>query len=347
MMPPGIRPGETPPFHKLGEYVFQDLCRDLFDHEPQIAVCEVYGVRGQSQDGIDLLARRSKGDGIEVGQCKCYEEFSSDKIRTASDEFFKHWDEHWSKDDVRRFILFVACDLSLRQQQDEITVQMKRFSAVGVAYEVWSGAKIRNKLRPHRSIVATYCVPPEHWVLVICCPETPLSPVAVGVETQTSIIVSATLTNQIERLAARASNETDQNLARMRTAWREGKTERVITELTALKNDTAVWPVLSPEIKAKVLLFEAGIELEVTGNIVRVRQLADEALGLAPGENQARLRAVIALRELGHEEALALLEGQNDIDSLNLKANILLQMGRIDECQAIVEFDDSEFESNG
>src|SRR3990172_5874792 len=103
MMPPGIRPGETPPFHRLDEYIFQELCRDLFDHESGIAVCEIYGVRGQAQDGIDLLARRSNGDGTEVGQCKCYEEFSPAKIRQASDEFFAYWDKHWSKEDVKRF----------------------------------------------------------------------------------------------------------------------------------------------------------------------------------------------------------------------------------------------------
>lgn len=64
MMPPGIRPGENPPFHNLGEYVFQDLCRDLLDAEPDVDTCEVYGERGQTQDGIDILAYRRDGDGI-------------------------------------------------------------------------------------------------------------------------------------------------------------------------------------------------------------------------------------------------------------------------------------------
>ena len=69
MMPPGIRLGESPPFHKLDEYVFQELCCDIFDAEPGIATCEVYGVRGQSQDGIDLLAHRANGDRVDMEWC--------------------------------------------------------------------------------------------------------------------------------------------------------------------------------------------------------------------------------------------------------------------------------------
>jgi hypothetical protein len=126
IMPPGIRPGESPPFHKLGEYTFQDLCRDLFEEEEEIATCNVYGERGQSQDGIDLLCLRRGGDGIEVGQCKSYKDFPPREIREASNKFFEHWDR-WSKENVKRFILFVACDLSKRKRVDEIIVQRKRF----------------------------------------------------------------------------------------------------------------------------------------------------------------------------------------------------------------------------
>ena len=51
-MRPGISPNSPFPLYDLDDYPFQDLCRDLLDREPEIAVCEVYGVRGQAQDGI-------------------------------------------------------------------------------------------------------------------------------------------------------------------------------------------------------------------------------------------------------------------------------------------------------
>lgn len=114
-MSPGIRPGQLPPFHELDEYVFQDLCRDLFDAEPSVATCEVYGVRGQAQYGIDLLAVAADGDGIEVGQCKCYGNFTPRQIERVREEFFEHYGSHWQPRNVKRFILFVAGDLSSTQ----------------------------------------------------------------------------------------------------------------------------------------------------------------------------------------------------------------------------------------
>jgi hypothetical protein len=118
-MTPEISPSSPLRFYELGEFVFQDLCCDLFDRESGISFAEVYGVRGQKQDGIDLLAHRNSEVEIEVGQCKCYKAFSSNDIKKASDIFFEHWDR-WSQEEVKRFILFVACDLSERKCQDQI-----------------------------------------------------------------------------------------------------------------------------------------------------------------------------------------------------------------------------------
>jgi hypothetical protein len=99
MMSPCIRPGDLPPFHDLGEYVFQELCRDLLDAEPDIATCEVYGERGQRQDGIDLRAYCKESNGIVVGQCKCYQDFPPAEIRQASEDFLAHWDR-WAHENV-------------------------------------------------------------------------------------------------------------------------------------------------------------------------------------------------------------------------------------------------------
>src|SRR5262249_561217 len=121
-MRPRMTPSLSPPFYELDEYTFQRLCCDVFERQQGIATCNVYGRRGQKQWGIDLLARRSGGDGIEVGQCKHYQHFLPFEIRQASDAFFDHL-VYWQPRNVRRFILFVACDLDSTQQQDEIGTQ--------------------------------------------------------------------------------------------------------------------------------------------------------------------------------------------------------------------------------
>lgn len=339
IMPPGIRPGESPTFHKLGEYVFQDLCRDLFDAEPSVAACGIYGTRGQSQDGIDLLAHREGGDGIEVGQCRCYENYGPAEIRNASDDFFDHWDR-WSKEDVKRYILFVACELSRRQQQDEIIRQKRRFAEFGIEYEVWDAAKIRNKLRPHPGIVADYCKPVDHWVRVICGEVSPAFPSLKGLRLRTHGVVQAVLVNQYEQLAARMSGDIEGRLSRMRAAWREGRRDEVIEWLKGLEGDLAVRSVLSPQVKAKLLCFKASLELDLTGNVSRARQLADEAQALAPSYNQTRLRALIAYRETGPKAAIELLEDQEDIDSLNFRGLLLLEMGYADESLTILDFEE-------
>jgi len=343
MLPPGIRPDDEPPLHRLDEYAFQKLCRDMFEHEPDIATCNVYGTRGQPQDGIDLYAYRKNGDGIAVGQCKCYEDFPPAKIRDASDEFFLYWDTRWSKEKVKRFVLFVACDLSTRQRQDELNIQRARFNGFGIIYEPWSVATIINKLRPHKGIVATYFRPSEYWVGIICGEDLPKFPMAVETEAPKSTIIS---NYQAERLVTRASSEIEWRLEHMRSIWREGREDEVVWWINEVKSNNDLWPVMSSEVKAKILRFEAGIELDTRGDITRAKQLADEALLLAPSDNQARLRALIALRESGPEAALRILVGQEDEDSLNMRAAILLEMGRVTESLDLLTIEDSDSDSD-
>jgi hypothetical protein len=224
--------------------------------------------------------------------------------------------------------------------------QKKRFAEFGIEYEVWDAVKIRNKLRPHRGIVATYCTPPEYWVPVICGVAPPVSPSTGEHEAQTRIIVQTALVNQLDQLAARVSSEVEQRLESMRAACREGQRDEAVIWLKNLRSDAAAWSVLSPEVKAKLLCFEAGLELDVTGNVSRAKQLADEARVLAPSHNQTRLRTLIAYRETGPQAAIELLEGQEDIDSLNLRALLLLEMGYADESLTVLNFEEIGFETN-
>ncbi len=341
-MTPGIRPGQVPPFHEIDEFVFQELCRDLFFEEDTVATCEIYGVRGEGQQGIDLIAKRKNTDEIELGQCKCYRDFSPYQIRDVSDEFFKHWDSHWSKCKVKRFILFVACDLSKTNRQQEILKQTKCFAKYGIDYEVWSAAQIRNKLRPHPGIVGSYLHPSDHWTKEICGTLTPPSSVVENTATQPSVVITSALENQINQLSGQASEDTAEQLKRMRREWQEGHTSKVKQWLEGLRNGK--WPFLSSEVKADVLLFEAGIELDENRDISRARELADEARTLMPSQNQIRIHAWIVCYEKGPEEAVSVLDNQEDIDSLNLRATFLFMLGRFEEGLEILDFED---ESNG
>jgi len=91
---PGARPSDPPPLHQLPEDTFEELCRDVFAAEPNVATCNRYGTRGERQLGIDLLAAVKNTADHHVAQCKCYQNFQPDEIKGASDAFLKHID-HW------------------------------------------------------------------------------------------------------------------------------------------------------------------------------------------------------------------------------------------------------------
>ena len=145
-----------------------------------------------------------------------------------------------------------------------------------------------------------------------------------------------TILEQIRQLSEYESKDTAEQLICMRKKWQDGNKSEVIQWLKGLKNDK--WPLLSPEVKADVLIFEAEIELKENGNIRRARELADEARSLMPSQNQNRIRALIAYHEEGPEEAIKVLGNQDDIDSLNLKADFLIELGRVEEAFEILNF---------
>lgn len=178
-MEPGISPGDIPPFHQLDEYTFESLCRDLLDAEESVETCDEYGTRGQRQHGVDLLAHRVDECGIELGQCKRYASCTSRKIVEVREKFVEHYGDgkRWQPGTVKRFILFITCDLSSTDLQNTISDEREKFKHFGIRYEVWGPAKIRNKLRPHPSIVSTYLTNPEYWVKDICGVE-PVGPSA-------------------------------------------------------------------------------------------------------------------------------------------------------------------------
>lgn len=165
-MVPSMNPSDPAPFYQLDSEPFEGLCRDLFSREHGIASCDIYGVRGQSQLGVDLKAQRDDEYACEVAQCKCCEDFGPALIRDASEEFLKHLDV-WRERNVRRYVLIVASPLDRKGQQDEIDRQVELFSSLGIRYEAWSARTLTEKLSAHPDLVWRYTRSKE-WVEIIC-----------------------------------------------------------------------------------------------------------------------------------------------------------------------------------
>ncbi len=343
LIPPSVQRGEPPAFYKLDEYAFQNLCADLLAAtRKEIETCDVYGERGDHQDGIDIRAYLEDDDGNVIGQwlgqCKRYKNFTCADIIKASDEFFKHWDDRWSKDPVkiRRFILFVACDLEKRDRQDELEKQRQRFETYGIRYDWWMAKKIRRELSPYPEIVREYFIE-DYWVQRICgVLPVPAQLPAMG--TSTALSASAqVLMGTLDDLGISLSADVEQHLDGMRAAWREGRHSDAWAALQRYRDNQTLWRTISRAARASLLRFEAGLVLDMTENIQRAQDLAAEAKGEDPNADDARLRTALAYKEDGPEAALAVLDGRDDADSVNLRAALLLELEQVLDCRTMLD----------
>src|SRR3989304_3773183 len=148
---PTIMRSDTQRWCDLSDDEFERLCCDLHGIQKEIATCQLYGPRGQRDKGVDHIALRKRGNGKEVGQAKCCKEFKGTHLKKAVEPFFNHID-YWKKQGVRRYILFVACDIQRTQIHEDKKTQSKRFKDEGMDFELWSGREIERELAPHRNI---------------------------------------------------------------------------------------------------------------------------------------------------------------------------------------------------
>lgn len=153
--------------------------------------------------------------------------------------------------------------------------------------------------------------------------------------------------NFLDQLASYLTSDTEKDLEQRRNEWRTGKKQNVRLWLQSLKEDRRRWDVIAPKVKAKILRFEAGLELDTTNNVKRAKEMADEAFALDPSiSNEAKIRALIARHEFGAKEAIGSLERQSDIDSRNLLAAFYLELNDKANCQRIIDDIFQRFEPN-
>lgn len=327
MLSPRVNPNLPPNFYELGEYDFQDMCCDVFSVQHEIATCDVYGTRGQGQDGIDLLAHCDDGIHTEVGQCKCYEDFPPRKIREASDEFLKHID-YWQTQKVRRFILFVGCELTQNQRQREILIQKQRFAELGIQYEAWSASTLRQKLAPHPEIVYRY-LKSQEWVEKICG-RVPQQYPQFPENSQETQLAFGVLSSKIGHLSSELSKERAKQLDEFRELYRQGYLQQAFACLEALRHDSN-WDVFEKPLQAQILQSLSSYVLSVEHDAEKAKALAEQARAIAPETDDSLLQVLISYHAQGAEAALRLISNASSIDLFNLELGLLLELGRTEE----------------
>lgn len=126
------------PFNGLTWHNFERLILRLVRRERRVLDCEVYGTRGQAQDGIDILATEvAEPTKRTCYQCKKVEEFGPSEIRAAVDAFLNG---RWA-DQAKEFVLCLARPLERTDQVSEIGVQRERLQQAGVSLGIWDGSE--------------------------------------------------------------------------------------------------------------------------------------------------------------------------------------------------------------
>jgi tetratricopeptide (TPR) repeat protein len=333
-MTPNIDPSAPPPFHELDSSTFERLTKDLLAKQEHIAVADLYGVGGQTQYGVDVVARHKDGDGSDVAQCKCYRSIDPGDIRAASDAFLNYL-ESWENYDVRRFILVVACPLGRTELQDEIQIQTRRFRERGILYEAWDGGTLRLKLAPHADVVQTH-IRDKYWVERICGGSRS------STLTQAQSLAPAArravgpLGAYFEEITSIVSREVAEKLEEIRELNREGLKAESLSRLDELRRDQ-IWEYLDVPLQAKILRVAAALTLSkdsaAHGEAAR---LADEAHDLDPDADETFIRTLICYYERGAEEALELIAEPSDRESFNLKVAVLIQLGKTQEALGLI-----------
>jgi hypothetical protein len=154
-VPPGSPPDtvvthlQSLPFGSLRWDDFERLCLRLarFDHEVEDA--RRYGISGQDQYGIDLLARRAGTGGYTVYQCKKVERFGRADIGAAVDTFLEG---PWAAQ-ADRFVLCTSQSLASAQLVDRLNTEKERMAGHGVVLTTWDADELDVQMKDHPDLV--------------------------------------------------------------------------------------------------------------------------------------------------------------------------------------------------
>lgn len=314
---PPLNPALPPRFHEMGEYYFQDFCGELWLQERGVADCHHYGTRGQAQFGIDLLAYGQPGEPNRSGQCKCYEALTASNVRDAVSKFLEHLD-HWEKEAVTEFILFVACPADDRKVVDEIGEQRRRLAVHGIAFHVWDAGQLRNKVRPHSAIAATYCT--EAWVPFLCGGG-PTGAAALGAGALLQLVGTV-----VGDLGAARSELLDEVREHLRCG-REGDATRRLQELRG----SSSWLHLPAGVEGRALRLMANAAIATNRDLDRAAAYVAEAREAESSGDFQVIDALLVYFREGARAALAKLGEPATADAWNLQLALLLAEGRAGE----------------
>lgn len=150
------------PFEELTWENFEKLCLRLARLEADVEHCQLYGERGDKQEGIDIYARKPRSQNYVVYQCKRVNDFGPSKIREAISKFLEG---DWV-DKTENFILCTKESLGAKQRTDELESQSKILQSRGITLVSWDSRELSIKLKQQPELVSDFFG--RAWVIAFC-----------------------------------------------------------------------------------------------------------------------------------------------------------------------------------
>lgn len=138
------------PLEKMAWEDFERLCLRMIEFVERFdrADCEIFGRKGQKQDGIDIYALKENGKYCTF-QCKKYKSISTSDLNNAFSEFKNG---NWYNKTEKFFICISADfnDVHLQRRYEELK---KEYIKNGIQVEKWDYSAINRILKTHPQIV--------------------------------------------------------------------------------------------------------------------------------------------------------------------------------------------------
>jgi hypothetical protein len=295
---PPVDVTNPPPLHDMDWQRFERLTVAIYAQEDGIATSDDYGLLGQSDHGVDVIARRA-ADGEEVASCKLRTLISDKNLADWSDEFFDHWDDHWKQRGIRRFVLATtATNTGDRKIQDQVSAERQRFDKLGIVYELWGPLQFAQKLSRHRDITARYLSP--GWADILCLPAADYE-IESGARRNT---LSAAVVSQMAELQRVMSGQSAQRAQAAMNDLRAGRHDAVSSLVAELRGPD-IWDNLEKSVQATILRLAAALALRLD-DLEGAEALNNEAEAIFPAEEQ-RIASQIALEREGPRRAIEVL----------------------------------------
>lgn len=142
--------------------------------------------------------------------------------------------------------------------------------------------------------------------------------------------------SQLEKLISLLSQEKATRIDELREKFNEGKVRDAYELIQSMQLDLH-WETLSNSVRAKALRAMAFFTLDLENDVEKARQQMETAKQADPEGDDIIIRSWVLFYERKPQEALQLVSTPASTEAFNLRVNLLLLLGRIDEVLNSIE----------